>query len=317
MAGSAKMQAKQQELRQKYGNDKVKMNEEIQKLYEKEGVNPMGGCLPMLIPFPIMIGIYYTVINPLSNVLHLASNSVNEASNLLQRLPGISSLFSNTFYSQMQIIKHFEDLRPHLTMFSDADLAKIEDLSTGFQFLGLDLLGTPANTSGGIISQILSIFDTNLWIIPVFCLVSSIGTQFITMKMQPGMQQQQGCMKVMLYGLPLFTAWLAMTLPGAVGFYWIISTLTSLLQTIIIHWFFSPAQLVAKAEAQRIALREQEEEKMKPLAAHEQQRISSQIEASKNMKKLSASPKKQESSSKKSSKNKNKGSVDDYLGSKK
>ena len=37
------------------------------KLYEKEGVNPSSGCLTTLLPLPIMLGIYYSVIMPLSN----------------------------------------------------------------------------------------------------------------------------------------------------------------------------------------------------------------------------------------------------------
>ena len=320
MAASSKLQAKQKELQEKYGNDKMKMNEEMQKLYEKEGVNPMGGCLPMLIPFPIMIGIYYTVINPLSNVLHLSGEAVSSAVSMLQKIPGISSAFSNSFYAEMQIIQHYDALKPHLTMFTESDLAKIDELSQGFQFLGLDLLGTPADTSLGIFGQILSVFNTNLWVIPVFCLLFSLMTQFITMKLQPGMQQQQGCMKVMLYGMAFFSAWLAMTLPGAVGFYWIISTLTSFGQTVLMHTLYSPAKLIAKAEAQRIALREIEEKKVEPLSAAEQKQMAEKLNSqqSQQSKKNSEPVKKaaQNSASQKQKGNKSK-STDSYLGSKK
>ena len=308
---SAKLQAKQKELQQKYGNDKLKMNEEMQKLYEKEGVNPMGGCLPMLLPFPIMIGIYYTVINPLSNVLHLADGAVSEAVAMLQKLPGIGSMFSNTFYAEMQIVQNYQELRPHLTMFDEASISKMDELTSGFQFLGLDLLGTPQGSE----------FSTFLWLIPALCLASSLITQFITMRLQPGMQQQQGCMKVMLYGMPIFSAWIAYTLPAAVGFYWTISTLTSLLQTLVMHYFYSPAQLVAKAEAQRIALRDQEEAKMKPLPLDVQMQIAKQNEAKAlNYTKTNPQPKKKQAGTQNTSKsrgNKARGSTDDYLGSKK
>ena len=314
MAGSAKLQAKQKELQAKYGNDKMRLNQEMQKLYEKEGVNPMGGCLPMLLPFPIMIGIYYTVINPLSNVLHLDSAAVSEAVAMLQKLPGISSMFTNTYYAEMNIVQHYQELRPHLTMFDEASLSKIDELTKGFGFLGLDLLGTPQGSP----------FESFLWLIPALCLISSLVTQYITMKLQPGMQQQQGCMKVMLFGMPLFSAWLAFTLPGAVGFYWTISTLTSLLQTLVIHYFYSPAQLIAKAEAQRIALREQEEAKVKPLPQEVQAELVRQSEEKaqnyakaasqqNQQKKKGSAPK----SGAKPKTNKGKNSSDDYLGSKK
>ena len=58
MAAQSKMAAKQKELQARYGNDKMKYNEELQKLYEKEGISPMGGCLTTLLPFPFLLGLY-------------------------------------------------------------------------------------------------------------------------------------------------------------------------------------------------------------------------------------------------------------------
>ena len=58
MAANASLQAKQKEIREKYANNKAKQNEEIQKLYEKEGVSPMSGCATSIFPMFIMLGIY-------------------------------------------------------------------------------------------------------------------------------------------------------------------------------------------------------------------------------------------------------------------
>jgi YidC/Oxa1 family membrane protein insertase len=58
---NARMQAvqpKMQELREKYKDNQQKVNEEMAKLYKKEGVNPLGGCLPMLAQFPFFIAMY-------------------------------------------------------------------------------------------------------------------------------------------------------------------------------------------------------------------------------------------------------------------
>jgi YidC/Oxa1 family membrane protein insertase len=49
---------KMTELREKYKDDPTKMNEELMKLYKQYGVNPLGGCLPMLIQIPIFFGFY-------------------------------------------------------------------------------------------------------------------------------------------------------------------------------------------------------------------------------------------------------------------
>lgn len=269
MAMTSRMAQKQQELQKKYGNDKQKYQEELQKLYEKEGVNPASGCLTNFVPLFIMMGLYYTVINPLQNALHLSSDSVIKAVNMLKEIPGVGAGF-NTNYAQIEIVKHFGDLKSYLTMFSGDEMARLESFSHGFQFLGLNLLDSPAD--GGNIFG--TIFRSNLWIIPVLCLVTSLLSQYFMMKLQPGMQQtQQGCMKYMLYILPLFSAWIACTVPAAVGFYWIISTITGFLQTVIMNIWFSPADLNAKAEAQRIALRELEEAKVQALPAAQRMKL--------------------------------------------
>ncbi|MBN1592669.1 MAG: membrane protein insertase YidC [Candidatus Coatesbacteria bacterium] len=51
------VQPKMKELRERYKNDKERLNKEIMELYKKHEVNPMGGCLPMLIQFPILIAL--------------------------------------------------------------------------------------------------------------------------------------------------------------------------------------------------------------------------------------------------------------------
>ena len=48
---------KVQELREKYKDDPTKMNQEVMKLYKDYGINPVGGCLPMMIQIPIFFGL--------------------------------------------------------------------------------------------------------------------------------------------------------------------------------------------------------------------------------------------------------------------
>ena len=55
------IQPKMKEIQEKYKNDKVRLNQELAKLYKEQGVNPMAGCLPLLIQMPILFGIYYAV----------------------------------------------------------------------------------------------------------------------------------------------------------------------------------------------------------------------------------------------------------------
>lgn len=56
---------KQKEIQLKFANDKDRMNKAMQELYEKENFNPLAGCLPMLIQFPIIMGLFSLLRNPL------------------------------------------------------------------------------------------------------------------------------------------------------------------------------------------------------------------------------------------------------------
>jgi len=55
-----------QEIQQKYKNDKEKLSQEQMKLYQEMGVNPLGSCLPTVIQFPIIIGLYQAIIRALA-----------------------------------------------------------------------------------------------------------------------------------------------------------------------------------------------------------------------------------------------------------
>src|SRR5206468_3120732 len=49
---------KMQELKEKYKDDPTRMNQELMKLYKQYGINPVGGCLPMMIQIPIFFGLF-------------------------------------------------------------------------------------------------------------------------------------------------------------------------------------------------------------------------------------------------------------------
>ncbi len=252
-AKNARLSAKQRELQKKYANDKQKLNEETQKLYQKEGMNPLGGCLPSLVPMLLLFGVYYAVIMPLTNTMHLATEQVTKAVAHLNTLPGIGQSF-NTFYGQIDIVKLSQTAegRSYLEQFlSSSDILKIQEFGESFNFLGLNLLGRP--------DEGLSI----LIIIPALCFVTSVVSQYFMMKFQGSMQNQQGCMKFVIFALPLFSAYIAYTVPAAVGFYWIASTVIGFGQSLLLNKFYNASIMGAKMEAQRIALLEIEEKSVK------------------------------------------------------
>jgi YidC/Oxa1 family membrane protein insertase len=55
------LQPRLKKLQEKYKNDKEKLSEAQMKLYKDHGVNPIGGCLPLVVQFPILIGLYQSI----------------------------------------------------------------------------------------------------------------------------------------------------------------------------------------------------------------------------------------------------------------
>jgi YidC/Oxa1 family membrane protein insertase len=60
-----KLQPQMEKLKEKYAGDKEKLNKEIMELYRRNGVNPLGGCLPMVLQFPVFIGLYNALSTPI------------------------------------------------------------------------------------------------------------------------------------------------------------------------------------------------------------------------------------------------------------
>ena len=68
MAKSRALQPRLKELQEKYGNDAQTIARKQQELYKEAGVNPLGGCLPLLIQFPILIAMWRVVQEPTTYV---------------------------------------------------------------------------------------------------------------------------------------------------------------------------------------------------------------------------------------------------------
>lgn len=87
MVKQQKLMPQLQELQKKYANDKEKLNKEMMELYQANGANPASGCLPMLLQFPIIIGLFQVIQKPLSYMLRInfnAPENINAVINLQQ-----------------------------------------------------------------------------------------------------------------------------------------------------------------------------------------------------------------------------------------
>lgn len=62
MARMRKLQPRMAQLKERYGDDRQKMNAAMMELYKKEKINPLGGCLPMLVQIPVFIALYWVLL---------------------------------------------------------------------------------------------------------------------------------------------------------------------------------------------------------------------------------------------------------------
>ena len=242
MLKNAKISAKTQEIQKKYANNRQKLNEELAKLYEREGFNPMGGCLPQLLPMLVFTGVYGAVFRPLTNLFHISAEALSSAIDTLKAMPGISGNF-NSVYSQLELIKIFPQVSDKLTMFTPEQISDILDFNRGFNFFGLDLFAVPMSST----------FSTVAWIWPVLSAVTMFASMIISQKMSGTTQQAPGCAQFIPFMIPLIFVSITLYAPAALGVYYTVFNLISLIQTVIMAKFFGPKALEAKEEAARIA----------------------------------------------------------------
>ena len=76
MIQTTMLSGKMQQLQKQYGKDKERYNLELQKLYEKEKVNPMGGCVWSLIPMFVLIALYGIIREPLTYFMSMSAEQI-------------------------------------------------------------------------------------------------------------------------------------------------------------------------------------------------------------------------------------------------
>ncbi len=111
------IQPKMKALQEKYKDDKPRLNAELANLYKQEGINPLAGCLPLIVQMPIMIGIFYGIrdfnyAGP-SNFLWMDSISGSDPMHILPVLSALTTFIQskqtmpNTSGTQNRVMLYF------------------------------------------------------------------------------------------------------------------------------------------------------------------------------------------------------------------
>lgn len=235
-AKQSMVQPKLKKLREKYGDDKVKYNQAMQELYQKENVSMSGGCLPMIIRLLFMFGIYGAVLRPLQYICGVSESTVTavmKAENVTREIDLVSKVAANKI----------------------AEIpASVLD-SVDFHFLGIDLTGTPHFT--------LDFSKINiLWVIPLLAFAAAMLTSIISLVIQKRTNPDAPSMAAMMLLSPLMSLFFSFSFPAAVGFYWACSSLIAGLTQAFSQVLYSPVKIVARDQANNMLKRYKKEQEI-------------------------------------------------------
>ena len=236
-------------------NSQMKMNEEIQALYQEEHYSPFSGCLPLIIQLPIIFSLFYVIREPLTYITGLGENLILEINNFLANagIEGFKVLDSLKGVSEISILNNLNaDTAGVFTHFA----SQLEGLTfPDFQLGPIDLSLTPNAFFSGASSWYIII-------IPVATFLSSYFGQKLTRKFtyQAPSAESQSSLTLMNVIMPLFSAYLAFIWEASMGLYWTFRSILSLLQQIALSKMFpvhkfTDAELAAEEKAYLAKLR--------------------------------------------------------------
>jgi YidC/Oxa1 family membrane protein insertase len=235
-----RIQPEIKKIQAKYKGNRQKMNEELMKLYQEHQVNPFGGCLPLLLQLPVLIGLFYVLRSPLRYMGFSAPAGVNFLNEFRPR-PGLSGL---------------------MQMLQSSSLA--QDLATAGlkvnQFLGLRLDCHPSDVLAGRASDTVAVSCGSGLVsaLPYLALVLLMG--YTTYYQQRQMQASAGTsspqaqqMQIMTRVLPVMLMIFSFNFPTGLVIYWITTNLWTIGQQRIILRVAPPVTPGAPASTKRKA----------------------------------------------------------------
>lgn len=250
---------KVKKLQKQYAKDQAKYNEEVQKLYEKENVNPMGGCLWSMLPLFILLPLYAIIRQPLKYMMGLTAEQISTVAQSLnwtaQAISG-GKEFSNVGYNQLYLASLITPDKVSAVQAAVGNTIK-EIFSINFSFLGVDLSRQPQ-----LGSWKEGLMGIGLFLVPVVSALTSILFSIVTTKTNQLNKQQEGnSNKAMMLISPVMSLWIGFSMPAALSIYWIANNVLGLGQELLSGRLLKKDYERAAEEQKRRELEEKEEEK--------------------------------------------------------
>lgn len=262
-------------LREKYKDKPEKMQLEQTKLYQEENINPYSSCLTSFIPLILLWGVLAVVYKPMTYIMDYDKEVVEEAKSIVlqiddDRETAEKTLNKNSMRQELIIMgKVLQNPEAFSAVIRDGKVTitdsegneteqKLSAIDAGFveevsAFAGTFVIG------GTNLSETPSVKPKEnstpfLFLIPILSglmqLAMTIYMQYMQKKRNPDMPNM-GMMNGMLYFMPLFSVWLAFTVPAGVGFYWLCSSAFSFLQSVLLYMWFNEKRVEKIGEAER------------------------------------------------------------------
>lgn len=263
MVRMGRLSSKQAELQKQYAKNQQKYQEELAKLYQEEGVNPMSGCLWSLLPMFLLLPLYQIVYRPMTHFMGLSDEAVAAVRTAAEAL-GYDAASGNAAYFQVSLAKfvsgHWDGLK------DTADGL----MNINFNFLGVDLSAIPSSAFSGFRFEWGVI---GLLLVPVL----AAGIQFlftiVNTKSNGQSAEQQKSMMMMNIMMPIISLWWCFTMPAAMGVYWFFNSFFAMIQEYFMGKFYTK-KLDAEEEeraAKRDAARKLRMEEAKQRAAEQRE----------------------------------------------
>ncbi len=243
MRKQQKVQPILQELQKKYANDQEKLQREMMKLYKENNISMTGGCLPMLIQMPILVGLYQVIQKPLSYLMGVDWMTQEVIDKVYMLRDAMAPHIGNLATQTEEMLAKMSQIQ--LSQWAGIINGPQDPWVINFNFLGLNL----ANTPSAALNYIMRLDFSNwgiiaLLIIPVLAVVSQLLTTKLT-QVQSGQTQNNDAdnksaqmNKTMMLMMPIMTGFFTFTLPSGIGIYWIISSVVQLIQQLALNKYF-------------------------------------------------------------------------------
>lgn len=287
-ADRARLAPRLERIQKKYAGDRQKLAEKQQQLYEKEGVSLAGGCLPMVAQMLVLMSIIAVIYKPLTyvqrvdaSVMNTCVTAITDTFDEKEAKENKNRYSESSYYRELYLLKGLDEYREEMTVAlqekekMSADKAEevlqtMEKTREDFTLFGISLLDVPSETG---------IKPNWLWLIAIASGLAALAQSMISMRyskatMSAEQQKAAGCSNgMMMYGMPIFSLFIAFSVPGGVALYWVFSNLLGIVQTVVLNAMYNPAKIRAQAEleyAERRRKKAEDRERLRAARLEEQ-----------------------------------------------